>query len=235
MGRCSPVARPSRTTPSGLVQAAPGRPVGCARVWAAAARCAATARPTQSTAAAHHASWPDIADHPLQPTKNPRSFCLGTLTGHGHLVGARGNDTSGEGDGESVQRRLPSHRLPGSAPSGGVGGSGDEVQALERGLFGREVPPGPDRPPVAGVEAFDGVGWSRSPGGSPRRSRGTARTLHRRCATGQRWLDSGCPKPRRTRRTVRRRRPRWARCKPGGGPWLSAPSTCGRRSGTYCG
>ena len=67
----------------------------------------------------------------------------------------------GEGDGERVQRGLPPHGPSCLTLAGGVQRSGDQVQAFQRGLLVREVPAGPDRPAVAGVEGLDRVGASR--------------------------------------------------------------------------
>ena len=51
----------------------------------------------------------------------------------------------------------PPHRPPCPAVPGGVKGAGDEVEALDRGLLGREVPPGLDGPAVAGIQRLDRV------------------------------------------------------------------------------
>ena len=74
-----------------------------------------------------------------------------------------GRHAVGEGDGERVQRGLPPHGpscLPGAF---GVHPAGDQVQRLQRGLLGGEVPAGPDGPAVAGVEGLDGVGGEQDP------------------------------------------------------------------------
>ncbi|MFG3711052.1 hypothetical protein ACGF5G_09300, partial [Micromonospora sp. NPDC047730] len=48
-----------------------------------------------STAAAHHASRPDIVDHPLQGTKDPKIILLGTLSGpHDYGFGLSRSDGS---------------------------------------------------------------------------------------------------------------------------------------------
>ena len=47
----------------------------------------------------------------------------------------------------------PAHGPSCLAGPGGVQASGDEVEAFHCGLLGREVPAGPDRPPVTGVQA----------------------------------------------------------------------------------
>jgi hypothetical protein len=64
-----------------------------------------------------------------------------------------GEDTAFEGDGECVERRLPLHRPSRSAFPGRVKRAGHEVETLQRGLLGGEVPASPGRSPVAGVEA----------------------------------------------------------------------------------
>lgn len=66
-----------------------------------------------------------------------------------------GRHAVGEGDGERVQGGLPPHGpscLPGAL---GVHAAGDQVQRLERGLLGREVPAGTDGAAVASVERLD--------------------------------------------------------------------------------
>lgn len=72
------------------------------------------------------------------------------------LVRARG-DAAFEGDREGVERGLPPHGPSCLAPAGRVQGPGDEVEALQGGLFGREVPAGADGAPVAGVDGLDRV------------------------------------------------------------------------------
>lgn len=64
-------------------------------------------------------------------------------------VGGRWGEAAFEGDREGVQGRFPSHGPSCPSAAGGVEGSGDEVEALQRGLFGREVSAGLDRPAVA--------------------------------------------------------------------------------------
>jgi YhgE/Pip-like protein len=73
------------------------------------------------------------------------------------LVGLGGWESVGEGDREGVQGGLPPHGPPCPAGPGGVKGPGDQVEALERGLLGGEMPAGFDCPAVAGVERFDRV------------------------------------------------------------------------------
>jgi hypothetical protein len=73
------------------------------------------------------------------------------------LVGGAGDDTAFECDGEGVERWLPAHCPAGPSAAGGVKGSGDQVEALQRGLVGREVPGCPNRSAVAGVERLDRV------------------------------------------------------------------------------
>lgn len=66
--------------------------------------------------------------------------------------------TVSEGDGERVQCWLPPCG-PSCLPEAlGVQPAGDQVEALERGLLGREVPAGPNCPAVARVQALDRVG-----------------------------------------------------------------------------
>lgn len=74
------------------------------------------------------------------------------VSGGFHLVGLRGRPAVGEGDGECVERGLPPHRPSGAAATGGVEATGDKIQALQRGLLGREMTPGPHRASVPGVE-----------------------------------------------------------------------------------
>ena len=73
------------------------------------------------------------------------------------LVGDAGDNTAFEGDREGVESGFPARRPAGLAPAGGVEGAGDEVEAFQRGLVGREMSPGSHSSAVAGVEAFDGV------------------------------------------------------------------------------
>ena len=63
----------------------------------------------------------------------------------------------GECGGERVQRWFPPHGPSCLAFPGRVQGPGDQVEALDRGLLGREVPAGLDRAPVAGVQGLDRV------------------------------------------------------------------------------
>src|SRR5262249_57326964 len=58
---------------------------------------------------------------------------------------------------EGVECWLPAHRPANPASPGGVEGAGDQIDALQRGLVGREVPACPHGPTVSGVEALDGV------------------------------------------------------------------------------
>src|SRR5450759_4650303 len=63
----------------------------------------------------------------------------------------------GEGDGERVQGWFPPYGPPCLTGTFRVERPGDQVQALHRGLLGREVSAGLDRPAVSGVQALDGV------------------------------------------------------------------------------
>jgi hypothetical protein len=67
------------------------------------------------------------------------------------LVGLGGGEPVAEGDGEGIQGGLPSHGPPCPSGPGGVKGAGDQVEALEGGLLGREVASGLDCPPVAAL------------------------------------------------------------------------------------
>ena len=53
--------------------------------------------------------------------------------------------------------RLPADGPALSASTGGVEGPQRQVEALERGLVGGELPAGPDRSPEPGVEGLHGV------------------------------------------------------------------------------
>ena len=68
----------------------------------------------------------------------------------------------GEGDGERVQGWFPPYGPPCLTGTFRVQGPGDQVQALHRGLLGRKVSAGLDRPEVPGVQALDrAVRWPR--------------------------------------------------------------------------
>lgn len=66
-------------------------------------------------------------------------------------------DASFESDREGVQGRLPPRRPSCPTLTGRVQRPGREIEALEGGLLGREVPTGPDRTPVAGIDRLDRV------------------------------------------------------------------------------
>ena len=51
----------------------------------------------------------------------------------------------------ALRAGLPPHCRSCLNAAGGVQGSGHQVKTLQRGLLGREVPAGPNRPPVAGM------------------------------------------------------------------------------------
>jgi hypothetical protein len=79
-----------------------------------------------------------IAETGTSPTASSRDG-LDTATSIGNhercfrrswLVGPGGREPVAEGDSESVQGGLPSHRPPGTAGPGRVQGPGDQVQAL---------------------------------------------------------------------------------------------------------
>src|SRR5207244_7601443 len=71
---------------------------------------------------------------------------------------AAGGDASVEGDVEGVQCRLPAVGPAGSALAGGVEAGDGQVQDLQGGLVGGEVPAGVDRTTEPGVETLDRVG-----------------------------------------------------------------------------
>jgi hypothetical protein len=73
------------------------------------------------------------------------------------LVGLSCRETISEGDGESIERRLPPYGPPGLSGAGGVEGPGDQVEARQRRQLGGEMASGLDRPPVAGVQRLDRV------------------------------------------------------------------------------
>ena len=63
-----------------------------------------------------------------------------------------------EGDVEGVEGGLPPVGPALAAPAGGVQAHDRQVQALERGLLGGEMPAGVHRPPQPGINRFDGIG-----------------------------------------------------------------------------
>src|SRR4029453_10409554 len=67
-------------------------------------------------------------------------------------------DAAVEGDVEGVEGGLPLVAPPPAAPAGRVQAHHRQVQALERGLLGREMPAGADRAAEPGVERLGGVG-----------------------------------------------------------------------------
>src|SRR3954447_16029180 len=73
------------------------------------------------------------------------------------LVELGGRPAVTERDGEGVDYGLPAHRPSGAAGPGRVQAAGDKVQALHRGLLGREVTACLDCAAVAGVQRFDGI------------------------------------------------------------------------------
>src|SRR4029453_6570290 len=79
------------------------------------------------------------------------------------LIGLRGREAVREGDRERVQCWLPSGGPSCPAAPGRVQRSGDQVEALECGLLGREGAAGLDRSAVAGVERLDRVRAAQHP------------------------------------------------------------------------
>jgi hypothetical protein len=67
------------------------------------------------------------------------------------------NDTSGEGDCKGIQCGLPSVHPALAASAGGVEAHEGEVDALERGGLGREMPAGVHSSADPGVDALDRV------------------------------------------------------------------------------
>ena len=57
----------------------------------------------------------------------------------------------------------PAHDPSCSAPAGGVQRAGRQIETFQRGLLGREVASGADRPSVTGVQALDGVSGADDP------------------------------------------------------------------------
>jgi transposase InsO family protein len=98
------------------------------------------------------------APHDRTEVKDLRRVCQGNgVTGAGGLLPA-GAEAPVEGDVEGVEGGLPSVGPPPAAAPGRVQADDGQVQALEGGLLGREVPAGADRAAEAGVEALDRVG-----------------------------------------------------------------------------
>lgn len=77
------------------------------------------------------------------------------LTWH-WLVASRG-DSAVEGDRERVECGLSPHCPSCLTAAGGVQGAGHQVEAHHRGLFGWEVPAGPNSPRVASIQGFHRV------------------------------------------------------------------------------
>ena len=69
-----------------------------------------------------------------------------------------GGQASVEGDLEGVERGFPSVGPALLSLAGGVEAHDREVDALQRGRLGREVPAGVDCAPDPGVDALDGIG-----------------------------------------------------------------------------
>jgi hypothetical protein len=60
------------------------------------------------------------------------------------VSGAAGDDTAFEGDGgEGVQSGFPAQGPADFAAAGGVEGAGDQVEAFQGGMVGREMSSGP--------------------------------------------------------------------------------------------